>query len=95
MIFIEVINFLSLLNVPEMEEFIKDFTALLIISELDNFLYLTLKQEILKNVLTDETFKNAALTIMRTTSSERFKCKDKEEGKRAEKEANFNFLQQD
>lgn len=78
-----------------MEEFIKDFTALLIISDFDTFLFLTLKQEILKEVLTDETFKQAALTIWRTTSSQIFRSKDETVGKAAEALANKNLLEQD
>lgn len=68
MVFIEWTNFVMLIYVTDLFEFIRDFTALIIISELDTLLYSILKNEILKEIINSSKFQSMALSISRTTS---------------------------
>lgn len=56
MVFIEFINFLSLLTTTNLFEILRDFTALMIIADFDVLLYSSLRDEVLKDVLTDANF---------------------------------------
>ena len=68
MIFIEFVNFFNLLQTTDLFELLRDFTALLIVADFDILLYGSLKDEVMKLLLTDENFKNVCLQISRTTS---------------------------
>jgi hypothetical protein len=56
MLTIEVVNFLMILQTNDLNNLIQNVTALVIIAEADVLLYTTLKDEVLKDVLTISTF---------------------------------------
>lgn len=72
MMFIEVVNFLMILQTSDLNNLIQNVTALVIIAEADVLLYTTLKDEVLKDLLTMETFQAVCLQIARS-SSDKFK----------------------
>jgi ABC-type xylose transport system permease subunit len=56
MLTIEVVNFLMILQTNDLNNLIQNVTALVIIAEADVLLYSTLKDEVLKDLLTISTF---------------------------------------
>jgi hypothetical protein len=56
MLTIEVVNFLMILQTNDLNNLIQNVTALVIIAEADVLLYTTLKDEVLKDLLTISTF---------------------------------------
>ena len=76
MIFIEFVNFFNLLQTTDLFELLRDFTALLIVADFDILLYGSLKDEVMKLLLTDENFKTVCLQISRTTSKRGGKSKE-------------------
>jgi hypothetical protein len=56
MLTIEVVNFLMILQTNDLNNLIQNVTALVIIAEADVLLYTTLKDEVLKDLLTIATF---------------------------------------
>lgn len=65
---IEILNMFSLLSVPDLFEFIRDFTALIIIAEFEQLLSLAIRENCLKLLVANENFQNTCLVISRTTS---------------------------
>ena len=68
MMYIEVVNFLMILQTSDLNNLIQNVTALVIIAEADVLLYTTLKDEVLKDLLTMETFQAVCLQIARSSS---------------------------
>jgi hypothetical protein len=68
MMFIEVVNFGMILQTSDLNNLIQNVTCLVIIAEADVLLYSTLKDEVMKDMITQETFQAVALQIARTTS---------------------------
>lgn len=56
MMFIEIANFLMILQTSDLNNLIQNVTALVIIAEADVLLYSTLKDEVMKDILSMETF---------------------------------------
>jgi len=54
---IEMLNMFSLLSVPDLFEFVRDFTALVVIADFENLLALAVKEDCLKLLLESENFK--------------------------------------
>jgi len=78
MMFIEVVNFLMILQTSDLNNLIQNVTALVIIAEADVLLYTTLKDEVLKDLLTMETFQAVCLQIARSSSDKLKQYKEKE-----------------
>jgi hypothetical protein len=69
MVAVEMLNMFSLLSVMDLFEFVRDFTALVIIADFDLLMSLTLKESCLRLIIKDERFQKNVLTITRSTSS--------------------------
>ena len=65
---IEMLNFLSLLSVPDLFEFVRDFTALIIIADFETLLAMAVKEDCFKLLVASESFKNVCLKITRTSN---------------------------
>lgn len=65
---IEMLNMFSLLSVPDLFEFIRDFTALIVIADFEQLLSFAIKEDCIKLLNSNENFKNTCLLISRTTS---------------------------
>ena len=68
---VEIVNFLAVLDQSTFSDIVMNFTALVIISEFDDFFYSTFDDSDLKNVCsnTDSAYQNL-LIIRRTSSSD-------------------------
>lgn len=78
MMFIEVVNFFMILQTSDLNNLIQNVTALVIIAEADVLLYTTLNTEVLKDLLTMETFQAVCLQIARSSSDKLVEYKEKE-----------------
>jgi hypothetical protein len=68
MMFIEIVNFGMILQTADLNNLIQNVTCLVIIAEADVLLYSTLKDEVMKDMIQQETFQAVALQIARSTS---------------------------
>lgn len=64
---VEIVNFLAVLDQDTFSDIVMNFTALVIISEFDDFFYSTYDDSELKSVISDPDYAN--LLIIRRTSS--------------------------
>lgn len=64
---IEMLNMYSLLSVPDLFEFVRDFTALVVIADFENLLALAIKEDCLKLLMENESFKSRCLVVSRTS----------------------------
>jgi hypothetical protein len=68
MVAVEMLNMFSLLSVMDLFEFVRDFTALVVIADFEMLMSLTLKESCLRLIIKHEGFQKNLLIITRSTS---------------------------